>query len=669
VHNCRLEETARGRRLDASVGFRPALDMQTLTLLHSEAFPIGRYADVLSRESIAARRLDDLDQLRTADPSLRVALVDRGVLNGRTEALQLDGRTAIVGIGLEGHPAWLADDGVYLQLPADPPVSMLTGAVKRAFQFLFQKQRADQLERQLSERTHVLQEVAEVGAALSTLRDHSMLLTMILSKARELSRADAGSLYLLGEVDGIKVLRWKLAQNDSIDVEGFEERVLPITRKSLAGYVAMTGETLVIDDAYNLPDEAEYEINRTFDEQNAYLTKSLLVFPMTNHAGEVIGVLQLINRKTRGAPKRLTALTVPGSVVPFDEATADIMRALASQAAVAVENNLLYESIERLFEGFVTAAVTAIEQRDPTTSGHSFRVADLTVELAKVVDRVDHGPHAEVRFSLDQIREIRYASLLHDFGKVGVREQVLVKEKKLYPLQLDTIRGRFEYLMRTLENDANRRRVEYLLKESRDGYANFSARLDAETAREIEQLQKDFTFIAASNEPTVLPEGEFQYLQQLAMREYDDIRGDRHPLIDPEEARILSIRKGNLDSAERMEIESHVTHTFNFLLKIPWTRDLSRVADIAYAHHEKLNGRGYPRRLSASDIPVQSRMMTVSDIYDALTASDRPYKRAVPTDRALDILRMETNDGLLDGTLVETFIEAKVYERAGVHRA
>jgi HD-GYP domain-containing protein (c-di-GMP phosphodiesterase class II) len=166
----------------------------------------------------------------------------------------------------------------------------------------------------------------------------------------------------------------------------------------------------------------------------------------------------------------------------------------------------------------------------------------------------------------------------------------------------------------------------------------------------------------------VLPEGDFQYLLQLAGRDYEDIRGDKRLLVDPEEARILSIRKGNLDATERTEIESHVTHTFNFLLKIPWTRDLSKVAEIAYAHHEKLNGRGYPRKLSASDIPLQSRMMTISDIYDALTASDRPYKRAISTDRAIDILKMEVGDGLLDPNLVDTFIEAKVYERAGVLR-
>jgi HD-GYP domain-containing protein (c-di-GMP phosphodiesterase class II) len=643
--------------------------MQTLTLLHSESFPIGRYADVLTRESIASSRLDNLEQLLIGDASsLRVVLVDRGNINGRKSALKLDTRTAVVGVGLEEQPHWLADDSIYLHLPENPATGVLLSAVKRAYQFLYQKQRADHLEKQLSERTRELQEVSEVGVSLSTVRDHAVLLTMILSKARELSRADAGSLYLLDEFDGNKVLRWKLAQNDSIDVEGFEEKILPITRKSLAGYVAMTGETLVIDDAYDLPDDAEYEINRSFDEKNGYLTRSLLVFPMTNHAGEVIGVLQLINRRKLGAPARLTAENVPDNVISFLDETADIMRALASQAAVAVENNLLYESIERLFEGFVTAAVTAIEQRDPTTSGHSFRVADLTVELARVLDRIDFGQYEKVKFTPDQVREIRYASLLHDFGKVGVREQVLVKEKKLYPTQLATIRGRFEFCMKSVENEANRRKVEYLLENGKTGYDEFSAHVEAEMTEQILKLQKDFAFIAQSNEPTVLPEGDFHYLQQLAGRDYEDIRGDRRLLVDPEEARILSIRKGNLDATERLEIESHVTHTFNFLLKIPWTRDLAKVAEIAYAHHEKLNGRGYPRKLSASDIPIQSRMMTVSDIYDALTASDRPYKRAISTERALDILRMEVGDGLLDPDLVTTFIEAKVYERAGVLR-
>lgn len=642
--------------------------MQTLTLLHSETFPIGRYADALKRESIAPKALHSLDFAAADSSSLRVVLVDPAITRRANGSVKVDSRTAVVGIGLDEQPKWLNDENIYVHLPENPSTGLLLDSVKRAYQFLYQKLRADQLEHLLGERTRELQEVSEVGIALSTVRDHAVLLTMILSKARELSRADAGSLYLLDEIEGEgQVLRWKLAQNDSIDVS-FEEKVLPITRRSLAGYVAMTGETLVIDDAYNLPQSAEYTINRSFDEENGYLTKSLLVFPMTNHHGDIIGVLQLINRKRVGAPAKLTAATVPAEVIPFDQDTVEIMRSLSGQAAVAVENNLLYESIERLFEGFVTAAVTAIEQRDPTTSGHSFRVADLTVELARVVDRVDRGPYRDVRFSLEQIKELRYASLLHDFGKVGVREQVLVKEKKLYPVQLEMIRGRFDFVMKSVEAESAKQKLDYLMKNGRDGFDEFAARVDRETEAELQRLQKDFSIIAHSNEPTVLPEGDFQYLQQLATRRFDDLRGEQRLLLNPDEARTLSIRKGNLDAGERGEIESHVTHTFNFLQKIPWTKDLISIPDIAYAHHEKLNGRGYPRKLTAESIPVQSRMMTVSDIYDALTATDRPYKRAVTTERALDILKMEVNDGLLDNDLVDVFIEAKVFERAGVLR-
>jgi len=640
--------------------------MQTLTLLHSDAFPIGRYADALTAASISSHRLDTLDHLGAAPNVLRVLVLDR-INGGNGKTVQLDSRTAVVGLGLPQQPTWLTDESVYLDLPEDPTPSVLLSAVKRAYQFLYQKVRADQLEKQLSERTRELQEVSNIGIALSTVRDHQVLLTMILKKARELSRADAGSLYLLDDMGGGKVLRWKLAQNDSVEVD-FEERVLPITKRSVAGYVALTGETLVIDDAYNLPEGTEYSINRSFDEENGYLTKSMLVIPMTNHVGDLIGVVQLINRKRLGAPKTLRAETVPAEVISFDQEIIDVMRSLAGQAAVAVENNLLYESIERLFEGFVTAAVTAIEQRDPTTSGHSFRVADLTVELARVIDRIDHGLYQNIHFSADQVREIRYASLLHDFGKVGVREQVLVKEKKLYPQQIEGIRSRFEFVIKCVEGECTKRKLDFLLQNGREGYDAFAAQVDRETQERIAQLQNDFAFITQSNEPTVLPEGEFQYLQSLAERDFSDLRGERRRLLTSEEVRILSIRKGNLDAGERGEIESHVTHTFNFLQKIPWTKDLASVADIAYKHHEKLNGRGYPRKLSAPDIPIQSRMMTVADIYDALTANDRPYKRAISTERALDILQMEMRDGLLDNDLVMTFIEARVYERAGVMR-
>src|SRR5260370_1833196 len=227
--------------------------MQTLTLIHSRRFPIARYAEAFERESIAPRLIDSLDNLTTDAHALRVVLVDTAISsNGRTADIT-DTRTAIVGIGLPEEPRWLADDSVYFDLPEDPSPATLANAVKRAYQFLYQKLRADQLERQLSDRTQELRQLSEVGIALSAERDHSVLLTTILSKARELSRADAGSLYLLDDDNGEKVLRWKLAQNDSIKVGAFEEMVLPITPRSLARWVALTCDTLGIDDAYALP--------------------------------------------------------------------------------------------------------------------------------------------------------------------------------------------------------------------------------------------------------------------------------------------------------------------------------------------------------------------------------------------------------------------------------
>ena len=339
---------------------------------------------------------------------------------------------------------------------------------------------------------------------------------------------------------------------------------------------------------------------------------------------------------------------MPSEVVPFDTETVELMRSLAAQAAVAVENNLLYKSIERLFEGFVTAAVTAIEQRDPTTSGHSFRVADLTVELARVVDR-DDEKYRDVRFTSEQVREIRYASLLHDFGKVGVREQVLVKEKKLYPLQLETLRNRFEFAMKVGRERRQPPQARIPPRARPRGVqGSWSRRSMPSCASSWRRCRRTSPSSRNRTSRPSCRKGSFSTSSNWPSRSSATSAASAAGCSNPEEVRILSIRKGNLDAAERSEIESHVTHTFNFLQKIPWTKDLAAVADIAYAHHEKLNGRGYPRKLTADEIPIQSRMMTVSDIYDALTANDRPYKRAISTERALDILKMEVGDGLLD---------------------
>jgi hypothetical protein len=267
-----------------------------------------------------------------------------------------------------------------------------------------------------------------------------------------------------------------------------------------------------------------------------------------------------------------------------------------------------------------------------------------------------------VSFSREQLRELRYAGLLHDFGKVGVREQVLIKEKKLYPQDMDLIRHRFAYLLQRSELEFERARADFLLAHGRAGYQDAVVALEQFRTARRRELRGFLDAIEHANEPTVLAEGSFEALHDIRERTFIDFEGRTRPLLEDHELQFLMIRRGNLDDSERREIESHVTHTYRFLEQIPWTRELRAIPQIAYGHHEKLNGTGYPRALDGSAIPVQTRMMTIADIYDALTAADRPYKRAVPSVRALDILRDEAREGMLDAALLDAFVEARVYE-------
>ncbi|MGH7811269.1 MAG: HD-GYP domain-containing protein, partial [Candidatus Binatia bacterium] len=351
-------------------------------------------------------------------------------------------------------------------------------------------------------------------------------------------------------------------------------------------------------------------------------------------------------------------------VVPFPDRCRPMLRSLASQAAVALENNRLYESIETLFEGFVRASVSAIEARDPTTSGHSFRVADLTLGLAQAVDRADSAAFRDIRFNRAEMKEIRYASLLHDFGKVGVREEVLVKAKKLYPGQLELIKQRFAYARKALEHEQSERKLAYLLEKGRADFLSQQAEFQRELETELMQVDELLECILHSNEPTVLPGGNFARLTDLAAYQFTDSSGRLRPLLAPQEVRLLSIDQGSLDEEERLQIQSHVNHTQNFLQKIPWTKEIKNIPAIASAHHEKLDGTGYPYSLASSQIPLQSKMMTIADIYDALSATDRPYKKAVPWERALDILHSEANRGLIDGELLRLFREAEIFRLA-----
>lgn len=508
----------------------------------------------------------------------------------------------------------------------------------------------------------VVKALEQVSIALTMERDHERLLSLILEKARFLSKSDAGSLYLIEQAKeegaGPK-LRFVLAQNDSLSIS-FEEKVMPLSEKSISGFVALYGETLRIEDAYRLPEGAPYSHNRKYDEEIGYRAKSMLVLPMKNSRGETIGVLQLINRKKdRGI--KLSPGNVEEAVLPFDNRILELMRSFSSMAAVAMENNALIKSIQNLFEGFVQASVHAVEQRDPTTSGHSQRVSILTLSVAEAADRADFDPFRDVHFSEKDMREIRYASILHDFGKIGVRENVLVKAKKLYPSQFDEIMMKLEIARLSKEREFLAEQL--ALFEKGAATTENIGKLKEHLVAHIAEMDEIEAIVKRTNEPTVLPEGDFRFLQDLAKVNFRNTKGETLPLLTAEEIKILSIPKGTLTEEERLEIESHVTHSFEFLRKIPWTEDFRNIPDIAYAHHEKLNGQGYPRKLSSPLIPVPSRMMAVADIFDALSASDRPYKKAVPVEKTLDILQMEAKSGQLDTDIVKLFIDAKVYEK------
>jgi HD-GYP domain-containing protein (c-di-GMP phosphodiesterase class II) len=578
----------------------------------------------------------------------------------------VDAGGAIVALGREGEadvPPAMPSELLSGFVPHPMGPRQLLVAVRAGYREAAARMETARARQEAASRSREIGELTRIGVALGTERDLKALLDLILTQARRITSSDAGSLYLVETSEqGPKRLRFRLAQTYSKPEAPFVEFTIPVDRSSLAGYTAVTGEPLVIDDAYFLPPDVEYSINRSFDERYGYRTKSMLVIPMKDHKEEVIGVLQLINRKRNPDAMLADLADVELQVVPYSKRTVELVTALAGQAAVSLENSRLYEEIERLFEGFVKAAVHAIEQRDPTTFGHSGRVANMTVGLAAVVDRAEDGAYGAVKFTREQVREIRYAGLLHDFGKVGVREQVLVKAKKLYPLQFDLIRQRHDFVRRTAEREFWKRRAEFLEAHGREGYDAFLRALEEEHRADLGALDRFLDVVLEANEPTVLPAGRFEELLELARRTYEDFAGQAHALLSEEELRYLTIPKGSLDETERLEIESHVTHTYRFLQQIPWTRELQHIPIIAYGHHEKLDGGGYPRRVTGEAIPIQTRMMTISDIYDALTAADRPYKPAVAQARALDIMRDEVRTGQLDAELFRLFIEAKVFE-------
>jgi HD-GYP domain-containing protein (c-di-GMP phosphodiesterase class II) len=551
-------------------------------------------------------------------------------------------------------------EAMAVEVPPDAPPSAVREIVRVAMENVALKQQVTRLEDEAHRRHRQFRELNRIGIALSAEKDIDRLQSFILTTMRQLTHADGASLWLKMEEDGVPKLFLASSQNHSIDKNTYQAFTVPVDEKTVVGYAVSVGSSQIYEDAYT-PPPGKPVGGKSFDSQFGYRTKSMLTVPMRNYNNDVVGAVQLINAKRR-FETRLTRENVDTEVIGFQPDDVEMIESIASQAAVAIDNKNLIDSIQALFDGFVQASVTAIEQRDPSTAGHSGRVEGLTTSLARAVNEIATGRYRDVRLTEDQMKELRYACLLHDFGKVGVREHILVKAKKLAPGQLEVIQARFEFIERSVQ-------VKYATEKLEAMRAGMNGEvleeIDNRLREEIRQLEEWARSVVVANEPTVMPEDKTSTIEFLARQTYHDMSGREHPMLEPQEFRFLSIRKGTLDPQERLEMESHVTHSFHFLTKIPWTPVMRGIPEIAYGHHEKLDGSGYPRGLTGEQIPLQARMMTIADIYDALTAQDRPYKRAVSPVVALDILHDEARQGKLDHDLLDIFIAKKLYQPVG----
>ncbi|NBT58025.1 GAF domain-containing protein, partial [bacterium] len=488
--------------------------------------------------------------------------------------------------------------------------------------------------------SQTLKKLNEILLKLTAERDPKNLLVGTLSEAVQLLNAQGGTLLVVNEEEGELVFKYQVQDNGENKIVLNETSHL-VQENSVCGYVVLTGKTMNLSFAENNRNFSQPMVNRQIDHQQESPMVSLISIPLKDSRGDCRAVLQLCNKLSEG------------KVISFDEDDESILRSFATQAAICLESSDIYIEVQKLFEGFVRASITAIESRDPSTGGHSERVASMSVALARATTEVSTGLYRSVKFKEQEIKELEYAALLHDFGKIGIREEVLVKSKKLYGYQLSAIQER----LKTFKAAA---KIQFLEKVIKEG-ASKRQKLEKEYNQQVEQLDRCWNLILSANEPNILHKENEKLLDQIRDEKLPLPDGSAITLLNDEEYLALSVTQGSLTELERLEIESHVRHTYQFLKMIPWTRDFRGLTEIAYCHHEKLDGSGYPRGLTNHEIPLQSKIMTIADIFDALTAADRWYKEAVPVEKALEILAQEVKEGKIDPVLFEIFKERRIY--------
>jgi len=502
---------------------------------------------------------------------------------------------------------------------------------------------------------HRLKELNEIGIALSKQRDLNSLLETILIAAKRITNADAGTLYLLEPEQ--QVLRFEILRNDTFNTamggtSGVQITFYPIplydgtgkpNHAMVVSHSALSGETINIPDAYTA-EGFDFSGTKKFDSKTGYRSKSFLTVPMRNHEDEVIGVLQLINAKDRES----------GVIVPFSEDDQQLTESLASQAAIALTNRRLIEQLEKLFEAFIQLINTAIDDKSPYTGGHCARVPALTMMLAEAVNRTDHGPLKDFTMTDKDRHELKIAGLLHDCGKITTPVHVVDKATKLETIfdRINLVDTRFEVLKRDAEIA--------MLASRLDGMDENAAHRDYET--KIRQLEDDREFLRRCNIGGEAMSAEDQErVRQIASHQWQNIEGNKVNFLSENEIENLTIRAGTLTAEERKTINRHIELTIRMLEALPWPKHLKNVTEYAGGHHERMDGKGYPRGLTREQMSVQARVMGIADIFEALTAKDRPYKKGKTLTESLTILGKMKLGGHIDPDLFDVFIREAVY--------
>jgi HD-GYP domain-containing protein (c-di-GMP phosphodiesterase class II) len=515
-----------------------------------------------------------------------------------------------------------------------------------------------------------LEQLNEIGSALSQEKNIDHLLEKILVAAKAITRAAGGTLYVLEPSDEGPRLRFAIMRNEALDIAmgGTTGNPIPFypvhlygkdgqpNNQMVAAYAALTGKTVNIADAYS-QEGFDFSGTRNFDRKTGYRSKAFLTVPMKNHEAEIIGVLQLINRMD----------PTTGEIGPFTSSDQRLAESLASQAAIALTNRHLINQLEVLFESFIALINTAIDEKSPYTGGHCQRVPALTMMLAEAVNETHHGPLSDFRMSDKDRYELKIAGLLHDCGKVTTPVHVVDKATKLETIfdRIHLLDTRFEVLKRDLEIEALRRKAGLQQRGGGDAEREQAARIDQELHDATRKLEEDREFLRRSNVGgEVMSTDAQERVRQIgASRKWTDVSGKQADFLNQDEIKNLTIARGTLTQEERQTINHHIVATIKMLEALPWPTHLRKVPEYAGGHHERMDGKGYPRGLTREQMSVQARVMGIADIFEALTAKDRPYKRGKTLSESLHILGNFRQNGHIDPDLFDIFVRKKVYLR------